>query len=69
MKIKLWQHKPQGEDWKTEKAKSRAEFYVKEAMSFGMSEVDAQCMINDLYWDCYSELKQSGAIKEGWKND
>lgn len=69
MKIELWEHKPQGREWKTEKSKSRAEFCIKECMKLGMHEIDAQCMINDLYWDCYHELLKAGAIKDGYRNE
>ena len=54
-----------GGRWRTNKAQKRFEFYLKELVErYGMSEGDARCMIQDLYWDCYSELDAGGFIVE-----
>jgi hypothetical protein len=60
---------PQG-NWKTKGSLQRAEYYANE-LSTGKylkpkRNVDAfiGCLISDLYWDCYAELKASGMIKK-----
>ncbi len=41
----------------------RMEYYLGQLKVLGMSDADAQCMMGDLYWDCYAELRAVGKIK------
>jgi hypothetical protein len=44
-------------------AKSRMEMYLGWLLALGMVKVDAQCMMMDLYWDCYEELRANGHLR------
>lgn len=47
--------------------KSRMEMYLGWLKALGMTNADAQCMMSDLYWDCYNELIASGVVREQLK--
>ena len=59
-------HLRDGGDWKSRdnQAKARMEFYIHRLLEMGMDDVDVQCMMGDLYWDCYSELIANGKAHE-----
>lgn len=40
----------------------RAEFYFNKLKELGMTDIDAELVILDLYWDCYNELKLAEII-------
>jgi len=40
------------------------EMYLGWLKAAGIQDGDAQCMMGDLYWDCFSELSEAGRIKE-----
>jgi hypothetical protein len=37
--------------------------YLGWLLALGMVKVDAQCMMMDLYWDCYEELRANGHLR------
>lgn len=53
-----------GKQWRAKDGlpKRRVEMYLGWLKELGMSDVDAQTMMSDLYWDCYAELKAAGVI-------
>lgn len=53
-------HLRDGGGWKSSQAKPRMESYILKLLSMGMDDADAQCMMADLYWDCYEELVANG---------
>lgn len=42
--------------------KRRMEMYLGWLKALGMTDVDAQCMMSDLYWDCFNELEAAARI-------
>jgi hypothetical protein len=39
---------------------ARTHYYLGCLRALGMCKIEAECVINDLYWDCYMELAASG---------
>jgi|LakMenEpi03Aug12_release.lakeMendotaPanAssembly.Ray.scaffolds.fasta_scaffold5166447_1 hypothetical protein len=58
-------HLRDGGSWKAKDGlpKSRMEFYMDMLEDLGMNKIDIDCMMSDLYWDCYEELHAAGKIK------
>lgn len=51
-------HLRNGGNWSlNSEPKKRMKFYLKRLIDLGMPESEAQCMMSDLYWDCFLELK------------
>ncbi len=45
-------------------SKSRLVFYAQKLLDLGMSPGDIQCLLSDLYWDCYSECVANGTFEK-----
>ena len=57
-------HLRDGGEWKATNGipKRRIERYLGQLKALGMRVDDAQCMMSDLYWDCYLELSLMGPL-------
>lgn len=57
-------HLREGGEWKKNETKKRAEYYIGLLKRLGMPDGDAQCLLSDMYWDCFTELSAAGRINE-----
>ena len=59
-------HLENGGKWQAKDGlpKRRMEMYLGWLKAAGIQDGDAQCMMSDLYWDCFSELAAAGRICE-----
>ena len=56
-------HLQNGGEWLLEHSKSRMKMYLGWLKELGMEDADAQCMMSDLYWDCFNELEASNKTR------
>jgi len=56
-------HLRNGGEWKRPETKRRTESIIRTLEGLGMHENDVQCLVSDMYWDCFTELHEAKMIK------